>query len=186
MSSPRIQAWSGSATPRNSFCSTASASTWDHDDVVQRDLAGLALVHLGRVLAGDGRDLVGDGDDRVEALVAGDVEVVLQLLGCELVRAGLHLHQGGPGLRAAGDPDEPVGVEPLLAEDERHLDEALQRAGRRAERLDERATELLDRAEHRQQCGGRPALLLLGAVDARRRDEPRLVPGLLAMYLSPV
>ena len=49
--------------------------------VVQCDLLELALVDLGRVLAGHGGDLVGDGQHRVEALLPGDVEVVLELLG---------------------------------------------------------------------------------------------------------
>ena len=80
--------------------------------VVQRDLAQLALVDLGGVLAGDGRDLVADRQHGVEALLAGDVEVVLQLLGGQVVAAGLDLDQRRPrpatrARRGSGRPGRP-------------------------------------------------------------------------------
>jgi CubicO group peptidase (beta-lactamase class C family) len=76
--------------------------------------------------------------------------------------------------------DKTVSVQPALAQHERNLNKALHGAGRRTERLDETSPELLHRPQHRQQRRRRASLLLLGAVDARRRDEPCLVPGFFA------
>lgn len=58
------------------------------------NLARLALVDLGGVLAGDGGDLVADSQHGVEALFARDVEVVLELLGGQVVAAGLDRRVG--------------------------------------------------------------------------------------------
>jgi len=49
-------------------------------DVVEGDLAEFAFVHGDGVFAGGGGDFVGQGDDGVEALVLGDVEIVLDLV----------------------------------------------------------------------------------------------------------
>ena len=46
-------------------------------EVVHRDLAELALVNLGRMLAGGRRDLVADRDQSVEPVLTSDIEVVL-------------------------------------------------------------------------------------------------------------
>src|SRR4051812_33466638 len=97
MSSPRIQAWSGSATRRNFFCMTASARTWLQARWCSATLRSLRLSTLGGVLSGDRGDLVADRQDGVQGPFAGDVEVALQLFGGELVRPGLDLDQGCPG-----------------------------------------------------------------------------------------
>ena len=73
-------------------------------------------------------DLVADGDEGLEALLPRDIEVGLELLGLELVRAGLDLDQRGPGACR----ERPGSAHPgstLLAEQEGHLDVALQGAG---------------------------------------------------------
>lgn len=44
------------------------------------------------MLTGNGRNLVGDRQHGVEALLAGDVEIVLQLPSLEHVSAGLDFH----------------------------------------------------------------------------------------------
>lgn len=113
-------------------------------EVMERDLADLAPVDLRGMLARRGRDLVRDGDDRVEALLTSDVEVVLELLGDEWVAAGLHLHQGGPRATSSAHANEAIGVQPLLAELEWHFDEGGDRARRSAEGLQDAATELAD------------------------------------------
>ena len=77
--------------------------------VVERHLLELALVDLGRVLTRDGRDLVGDGDDRVVAVLASDVEVVLELLGRSWLGPVLTSTRAVHVL-APREPDESVGV----------------------------------------------------------------------------
>ena len=119
---------------------------------MELDLAELALVDLGGVLPRYRRDLIADCDQGVIALLAGDVEVVLKLLWLELALAGLDLNQRRPGSRPAGDPDEPIGLATLLAEQERHFDVALDRAGGGTQRSEDCLAELLDDAHHREQC----------------------------------
>ena len=145
-------------------------------EVVQLDLPQLAPVDLGRMLPRDRRDLVGDGDDGVEAVLTRDVEVVLKLLCGQLVAAGLDLDERHPALRASAHANEPVGIDLLVAENEGDLDEALDVAGRRPQRLEQDSPVLLDGPHHRHQSGCGSSFLLLGAVDSRRRDEPRFVP----------
>src|SRR6185312_17378327 len=62
----------------------------------------------------------------------------------------------------------------------RHLDEGLRRARRSAEWTGEGPPELPYGCHHREQRRRRPSLLFLRAVDPGRRDQPSLVPALLA------
>lgn len=90
------------------------------------------------MLAGDGGDLVGDGDDGVEALLTGDIEVVLQLFCGELVAACLDLDERGPVAGTAADADEAIRVQLLVTEEKRDLDVGLDCPGRGAVRLEQR------------------------------------------------
>ena len=84
-------------------------------------------------------------------MIAGDIEVVLQLLGSELIGACLDLDQGSPALGATRDPDEAIGVQASFAQNERHLDEALDGSAGRTEGLHETSSELFDGRQHRQE-----------------------------------
>ncbi|MCP3801072.1 hypothetical protein NLX83_17570 [Allokutzneria sp. A3M-2-11 16] len=153
-------------------------------EVVQGDLAQPALVHCGRMLTGNSGDLVGDRQQRVEPLLPRDVEVGVELLGLQRVVPGLDLHERGPGPSAARDPDEAVRDELLLPQLERDLDEGLDPSGGRAEGLDHGPAELPHDGHDREQRRGGAALLLVGAADARGRDEPCGVPGLFCHVVT--
>jgi hypothetical protein len=80
--------------------------------VMQSDPLQLAFVDPHGMLPGHRGDVVGDSEQGVKALLAGDVEIVLQLLDVESVCTGLHLHQSGPRLFGPRDSDQPIGVAP--------------------------------------------------------------------------
>jgi hypothetical protein len=80
--------------------------------VVQRHLLELALVNTGGVLTGDRWNLVGDRDQRVEALLAGNVEIGLQLFRTQQVCSSFDLDQRSPGLVSTGHSYQPIGVHP--------------------------------------------------------------------------
>ena len=104
----------------------------------RRPLLQFPLVHTGGVRTGGRRDLVGDDHQRVEALLTGDVEIVLQLPRRQDVAAGLDLHQRRPHPGPAAHPQQPVGVDTLLPQRERHLDEGLHRTCRGTQRRGQR------------------------------------------------
>jgi len=116
---------------------------------MQRDLLDLALVDLRWMLPRRRGYLVGDGDHGVEALLARDVEVVLELLNLQLVGAALYLDQRRPRAIASFDPDQPIGKAPGLAEQEGHLGIGLECSCRCPERLSQRPAELPHGDHHR-------------------------------------
>ena len=73
------------------------------------DLAELSFIDLGGVLTRHGRNLVADRDQRIETLLACDVEIVLKLLGLQLVLAGLDFDQGCPSATARTTRMRPSG-----------------------------------------------------------------------------
>ena len=101
--------------------------------------------------AWDGSDLVGDGYDGVEPLLAGDVEVTLELVPGDRVRARLDLDECSPSFGPAAGADEAIGEHAPFLEVERHLDECLQAAGGRAEGGGHNAAEFLHGAHHGEQ-----------------------------------
>jgi hypothetical protein len=73
--------------------------------VITRRFGERAAARLGRAASGP-----------VEALFAGNVKVVFELVRGELVTGCLDLDERGPALGSAADTDEAVGVELLVAE----------------------------------------------------------------------
>lgn len=103
---------------------------------------------------------VRDRQDGVEAPLARDVEVRLDLCGIEMVGSGLHLYKGGPRTGSPGDADQPVRVVLLVTQLERNLDERLDRSGRRTERTEQTPAKLPDGGHDRQESGSCPPFLL--------------------------
>ena len=149
-------------------------------EVVDGHLSELALVDGRRVDAWRRRQLVRDREQCVETFGPGHVEVVLELWPGKVVRLGLDLHEGDPDLRPARHADQAIGEDLPLADVEGHLDERLDGARRSSHRLRDGGAELAHCAHHGEQRGRGPALLFLGPVDPRSRDQSRRVPGLFS------
>jgi hypothetical protein len=69
-----------------------------------------------------GHDLVGDGQQRIELVLAGHVQVGLDLARDQLVPAGLDFHQRGPGPLAGDHLEQAVWPQFLIPVGERDLD----------------------------------------------------------------
>src|SRR5215213_2424917 len=93
--------------------------------MVQLDMPKLSPVHLRGMDSRSYRRLVGDREERLYLVAAGDLEVVLELLGLQIVTAGLNLHQSCPDAGPPADPDQPVGDHLLPVQVELDLDECL-------------------------------------------------------------
>src|SRR3546814_2893516 len=138
------------------------------------DVCSSDLVDIQRVNAGCWGHVVRDGEDDLVAVLAGHIQVRLDLGALELGAAGLHLDERGPGLPSPGCLEDTVGVDGPLAGLEGHLDVAVQLADRGAHRLDHGEPELANRAHHRQQRGGGPPFGLVGAVDRSEEHTSEL------------
>ena len=122
-------------------------------EVPQRGPLELAAVDADRRLRRRGGDLVGDRQDAVEAVLACDVEVGVDLLGPQRGAGGLDLDQARPHLLPAPAHDRAVRDDGLARRVlEADLGERLDhRRLRRSELLEQRVAELRHRAHHRQQ-----------------------------------
>jgi len=146
-------------------------------DMVQGNPFQLALVDLDGMFPRAGRDVVGQSDDRIKALVAGDVEVVLHLVSAQLAAARLGLYQRRPDPPRPGDSDHAVGRDGPLSQRKRHLKVGLHRAGGGAEPGGHPAAETADRHHGREQSRRGPLLLLRCRADPGDRKQPSRLPG---------
>ena len=106
----------------------------------------------------------------------GDVQIRFDLWSFEFGRAGLDLNEARPCPPAAARLKDPVWIDRSFARLERHLDERAELTTRRSKTPNVGRAKLAHRAHHREQRRCRPALSLVGAADAARRDEPSLLP----------
>jgi hypothetical protein len=147
--------------------------------MMQLDLLELAPIDFDWVHAGRRRDLVGERHDRIERLLAGDIEVRLDLSTLEIGVPRLDLHESGPGTTSTCCLQNAVRDDGAIVEHEGDFDKRRQLPPRRSEWPRDRRAELADRAHHRQQGGGRSSLCLVLSVDPAGRNQPRRLPGVL-------
>ena len=98
-------------------------------------------------------ELVGDCENGIDAVVACQVEVCLDLLAAQFVRPGLHFDESTPLTLTAGGSDQSIWTNrALVGCSQGHLDERLQSArSRGAERLEQRGSEIADHRQHGEQ-----------------------------------
>lgn len=123
-----------------------------------------------------GGELVGDGEDRVETVRKCEVDVLVDLIGREVVLAGLDLHQCGPGAITSGDPNQPVRAELLLSQLEGNFDVGGEAARRSAAGIGDQTAELFHRAHDGQKGGSGSTFLLSRASYARYGNKSGLMP----------
>jgi hypothetical protein len=118
-------------------------------------------------------------------MLAGHIQVSLDLARDQLVAAGLDLDQSGPGPLPGHHLKQAIGPQLLLPVGERDLDVGRQPAGRCAHRDRYRAAEFPHRLHHGQKRRSCPAFLLIGAADTGHREQPGTFPLHLAHIHSP-
>ena len=125
-------------------------------------------------------DLVGDRQNRVEAMVSGQVQIVRDLVDLEGRIAGLDLDQAFPRRLAAFHTDDAVWPQRLaVGVLQRNLREGRDPARGGADVAQQAATKLVDRAHHREKRRGGPDLLLLLSTYSRYGNQagghPRMI-----------
>jgi hypothetical protein len=75
------------------------------------------------------RGLIRDGKQCLDAVAAGDLKIVFELFGLEVVAAGLDLDKAGPHSASTTDPDESIRYDLLPIEVKLDLDEAFDLSG---------------------------------------------------------
>lgn len=119
---------------------------------------------------------VADSDNRIDAFVAGDLDIAVDLVGLQSSVGRLHFNERLPCPLPAQNSNDPVRSVGIFVVSERHFDESLYRARRRAASRRDYPPELSYHGHDGQQGGCGASFLFFTAADTRHRKQSRPLP----------